>query len=55
MHEGISLQSVNGKMKIEKNNDAFVDDCDGVASKHRCTSRKSEDATIHHLQVGAQL
>jgi len=55
MHEGISLNSADGKRKIEKNNDAFVDDCDGVASKRRCTARKSEDATRCHLQDGAQL
>ena len=55
MHEGISLNSADGKRKIEKNNDAFVDDCDGVASKRRCTARKSEDATRLHLQDGAQL
>ena len=31
MNKGISLRSANGKRKIEKNNDAFVDGCDGVA------------------------
>ena len=37
IHERISLRSVNGKRMIKNTNDAFVNDCDGVASKRRCT------------------
>ena len=33
LHQGVTLYSANRKRKIERNNDAFVDDCDGVASK----------------------
>ena len=50
LHKGINLPSANGKRKIAQNNDAFVDDCDGVAAKRQKTSSDSERATREHLQ-----
>jgi len=35
IYKGINLPSANGKRKIVGNNDAFVDDCDGLAAKRR--------------------
>lgn len=55
MHPGIKLFSVDKSRCIEKNNDAFVDDCDGVASIQKPTFAASERATRKHLQAGAQL
>jgi len=55
IHNGIELKSINSKQSIVKNTDAFIDDCNGVASKQQCTARESKDATRTHLQNGAQL
>ena len=54
IHDGVNLASANGERSIQKNNDAFVDDCDGVASKHCQTFEASEHATRLHLKSGAQ-
>ena len=38
LHQVVTLYSANRKRKIERNNnDAFVDDCDGVVSKRQKT------------------
>ncbi|KAL7542057.1 hypothetical protein ACHAXR_011499 [Thalassiosira sp. AJA248-18] len=55
LHEPLTLPHVTGSPKITKNNDAFVDDCDGMASKQRNDFCTSERATRLHLQTGAQL
>jgi len=55
MHTGIILPSADGTRCINKNNDAFVDDTDGVANKKRPTHKTSAVATVKHLQRGAQL
>ncbi|KAL7536182.1 hypothetical protein ACHAXR_006960 [Thalassiosira sp. AJA248-18] len=56
LHKPLStLPHVTGSPKITKNNDAFVDDCDGMASRTRNNFRTSERETRLHLQTGAQL
>jgi len=55
LHQDMILYSTDRKRKIERNNDAFVNNCDGVASKSRQTFRESEKATNTHLQKGAQI
>ncbi|KAL7529017.1 hypothetical protein ACHAXR_002748, partial [Thalassiosira sp. AJA248-18] len=55
LHEPLTLPHVTGSPKITKNNDAFVDDCDGMASRQTNDFRTSERATRLHLQTGAQL
>jgi len=55
MHEGIVLPNADGSRRIEKNNDAFVDDTNGTASKKGPTHKASATATVQHLQKGSQL
>ena len=55
MHTGVVLPNADGSRRIKKNNDAFVDDTDGVASKKKRTHVESAAATVAHLQLGAQL
>ena len=55
MHEGVVLPSADGTRHIEKNNDAFVNDTDGAASKKGLTHKASAEATVKHLQQGSQL
>ena len=54
MYKGVKLTSADGKHAIKKNNDTFVDECDGVASKCRATFKASKKATRTHLKSGTK-
>ena len=54
IHDGIRLRSADGTRQIRKNNDAFVDDCDGVSSRVNDSFRESKEQTREHFRTGAQ-
>ena len=55
LHKGLYLPSVDGTRAINKNSDAFVDDCNGMTNRAGDSFAAAEEATRSALQTGAQL
>ncbi|KAL7537591.1 hypothetical protein ACHAWF_005825 [Thalassiosira exigua] len=56
LHEGLVLPHVeNALLLLAKNNDGFVDETDGMASKLGATFYLNEKLTVKHLKKGAHV